>query len=162
MTSTDVVVGEFFVPGRARTKGSLKPILSRGARGKITVNLIEQTEHSKPWKLRMIAAIRKAYPSGVTYAAPVEVRAEFIFEREHETRSGVAGTRLRESSSGAWPVSIIWGDLDKLERNLLDALTQSGLIADDRLVVAMQTRKRFAEDGEAAGVRCLVLAVGDE
>lgn len=152
------------MPGRARTKGSLKPIISRGARGKLTVNLIEQTEHSKPWKLTMIAVIRHEIPGLAfhTYAGPVEVRAEFIFEREYETRGGVTGTKLRDSSAGAWPISIIWGDLDKFERNLLDALTQSGLIEDDRLVVAMQTRKRWARNGETAGVRCVVTAVSDD
>jgi Holliday junction resolvase RusA-like endonuclease len=154
------VIGEFFVAGRCRTKGSLKPIVSRGRGGKIVVNLAEQGEYSKPWKLHMIREIMRQcgaskYKPG--HAGAVEVRAEFLFERE----TGADG-KIKPSSDTPWPSSIVWGDVDKLERNLLDALTQSGLIEDDRLVVAIQSRKRWVADAtETAGVRCIVTALGD-
>jgi Holliday junction resolvase RusA-like endonuclease len=91
------------------------------------------------------------------HAGAVEVRAEFLFERE----TGADG-KIKPSSDTPWPSSIVWGDVDKLERNLLDALTQSGLIEDDRLVVAIQSRKRWVADAtETAGVRCIVTALGD-
>jgi hypothetical protein len=45
-----------------------------------------------------------------------------------------------------------------LRRNLLDALTQSGLLADDSQVVGGQTWKRFVWPGEDAGVEFVVVA----
>lgn len=155
------MVGEFFVAGRCRTKGSLKPIISRGRGGKVVVNLVEQTEHSKPWKLHMIREIQRQcgaskYKPG--YAGAVEVRAEFRFEPE---RSSAKPFALKPSSGTPWPTSIVWGDADKLLRNLLDALTQSGLIEDDRLVVSIISRKRWTSENEEAGVRCQVLSLGE-
>jgi Holliday junction resolvase RusA-like endonuclease len=152
------VVGEFFVPGRCRTKGSLK---ANGTTAGGRTRLVESTELSKPWKIKMIRAILRsrlaAGPLSVTYPEPVEVRCEFLFDRE----VGVRG-KINPSSATAWPISIIWGDLDKFLRNLLDALTQSRLIKDDSLVVSIRSRKRWTRDGEQQGVTCTVLAVGDE
>lgn len=127
------------------------------------VHLEESGEHSKPWKLKMIRVIReqivgpKTAPRVAPYPGPVEVRFEVRFDREYG-----ANGELKESSNTPWPTSIVWGDIDKLERNLLDALTQSGLIADDRLVVAKSGRKRWTRENEEAGIMCRVTMVDDE
>ena len=179
MTSTDVVVGEFFVPGRARTKGSLNPIVSRGPGGKLIVSMVESVADSKPWRLKIIKTICEqngwALPKIIRqrgkepryvfdhepFAGAIEVRFMVRFAREFVVLDGVTTEEWREASSGAWPISIIWGDGDKLERNLWDALTQSGLIEDDRLVVTWEGRKRFCREGQRQGLWCRIIAAPD-
>lgn len=126
------VIGRFFVAGRPRTKGSLTPQMSRGAGGKIRVHLVESGEYAVPWKRTMIAEIKRSGAAGAMhfgYAGPVEVSATFVFAQQQ----GV-GHEVWPSHRTPYPTAIDIGDLDKLLRNLLDALTQSGLIKDDSQV----------------------------
>ena len=141
-------------PGRPRTKGSLKPTHARLGGGRCKVGLREDGEYSVPWKNKMIAAIREQC-AVTAWPAPVEVHAFFRFEREGLVRQneGPSGELL------LWPAGRQYGDEDKLRRNLLDALTQSGLLADDSQVVGGQTWKRFVRPGEDAGVEFVVVGV---
>jgi Holliday junction resolvase RusA-like endonuclease len=120
------VIGRFFVAGRPRTKGSLTPQMSRGVGGKIRVHLVESGEYAVPWKRTMIAEIKRAGVGIVPYAGAVEVSATFVFAQQE----GVSH-EVWPSHRTLYPTAIDIGDLDKLLRNLLDALTQSGLIKDD-------------------------------
>jgi hypothetical protein len=156
------------VAGRARPKGSLKCL--GGAPGRKHV-MVEQVEGSKPWKLRMIAEIRREFGiepiyraakgarvvvgwktsrakgGGIwtPYAGAVEVTAVFLFERLR----GVGGEIL-PSHSTPWPIADDIGDTDKLCRNLGDALEQSGLIANDRNIVSWHAQKAWVtEEGGA-------------
>jgi Holliday junction resolvase RusA-like endonuclease len=83
------------------------------------------------------------------YAGPVEVRIAFTFERHGVT-----------AKASPWPtvnggVNAI-GDLDKLERNVLDALTDAAILADDSQVCVMSTRKQW---GPEAGVDVVLYAL---
>ena len=146
-----------WVPGRPRTKGSLKPMHKRGTNGaRCRVWLTEDGDFSVPWKKRMIDWIRASCVCE-RYAGAVEVHAFFRFERE-------------DGQDTPWPTGHQYGDEDKLRRNLLDALTQSALLADDALVVGGQTWKRFcrpiADDAgggfEEPGVSFVVLPAREQ
>lgn len=113
--------------------------------------MVEDNEHSTPWKNTMINAIRRQYgirrvvgKGGVTLGwvtvsgdqwEPMSglwaVRAEFLFAR-------MAGEAV-----GPYPASGGYGDLDKLTRNLGDALEQSGLIVNDREIVRWDVCKEW-------------------
>jgi len=162
--SDAVVVGRFAVAGRPRTKGSLTPQMSRGGGGKLRVHLVEKGEYSVPWKKTMIAAIRHemnlaapmmAIGLKPPYAGPVEVRALFLVDRTVGVNGEVWPSHRTER-----PTAEDIGDLDKFARNLLDALTQSKLIADDRLVTSLRTYKFWtpAELAGREGVYVTVLA----
>jgi Holliday junction resolvase RusA-like endonuclease len=160
------LIAELFVPGRPRTKGSLKPFPVRDGRGgmKITVH---DTPESEEWKRTMIRAIRQEYKikphvvgrkiTGFTpepYAGPVDVTAVFAFDRRQSVNGGAV-----ESQAGEYPTAEVVGDVDKLLRNLLDALTQSGLIADDRFVIWTSAVKLWTVPGSdyaTAGVSFVV------
>lgn len=136
------------VTGRPRTKGSLKPTHIKLGRGQCKVGLREDGEFSVPWKRRMMAAIRSQVECA-RYASPVEVHSFARFEREEQTEGVVLDS---------WPTGHQYGDEDKLRRNLLDALTQSALLADDALVVGGQNWKRWVSiDGEPPGIDFVVL-----
>jgi Holliday junction resolvase RusA-like endonuclease len=151
------IVGRFAVAGRPRTKGSLTPQISRNGKGQMRVHLVESGEYAVPWKKTMIYAIREQaleLDAGIFRAAfegPVEVRATFFYARTGPAAQGLGRPTLASGANAC-------GDLDKLERNLLDALTQSGLIKDDSLVVKIVSEKRWARPDGFEGVECLVLA----
>ena len=154
-------MGRFAVAGRPRTKGSLTPQMSRGGGGKLRVHLVESGEYSVPWKRTMIRAIRAQCMDTFRgsfvppHAGPVEVRALFLVDRT----VGVNG-EVWPSHQTERPTAEDIGDLDKFARNLLDALTQSRLIADDRLVTTLRTYKFWtpAELAGREGVYVTVLA----
>jgi Holliday junction resolvase RusA-like endonuclease len=129
------------VIGRPRTKGSLIPVHTKIAPGKCRVSLKESGEYSEAWKKTMIRAVRSQCEVA-RYAGAVRVDTFFRFARI-----------CLPDQSMAWPVrekgEFAHGDEDKLRRNALDALTQSGLIADDSLVVGGSTWKRYVQLDES-------------
>jgi len=180
VTTADVLVSEFFVPGRARTKGSLEPKATRARGGVVVVNMVESVKLSVPWKLKIIDVIcrehgwakpkvirqrgqkpRYVFDHEPRFTGPVEVRFEVRFEREHG--EDMHAYDITVGPESRWPILISYGDGDKLERNLWDALTQSGLITDDRMVVSWAGRKRFVRESngvkETAGLICRVTEV---
>ena len=151
-----------FVPGHARSKGSLKPVVDWRRR---KVWLEEQVTLSKPWRKTVQAAVvrevREKTPvlamgsDGIwkAYPGPVAVSLDFAFERP---KTGI-GAGLRFPVVAAGPNAI--GDLDKLIRNILDALqvqSGAGLITNDANVVGIHANKTYAQEGERAGVHILV------
>jgi hypothetical protein len=165
------VIARLFVAGRPRTKGSLKPIHIRGGKGRpCRVSLTEDHEQATVWKKTMIAAIAplarvpRRPQWDWPYAAPVEVHAFYRFEREQSqtmAARAAAGDVPVPSHDTDWPTAMDIGDEDKLRRNLLDALVQSRLLADDRLVVGGMNYKRWCLPSEQPGVAFVVVAAPD-
>lgn len=139
-----------FVPGRPRTKGSLKPVHIRMGAGRCRVSLTESGEYAIAWKKDMMAAIRAACVCE-RWPGAVKVDTFFRFEKLCEPdRDGSLPWPTRETGEYAH------GDEDKLRRNALDALTQSGLIFDDSLVVGGANWKRWTRESEPPGVLIIV------
>jgi Holliday junction resolvase RusA-like endonuclease len=140
------LLAAFHAAGRARTKGSLKVITPRGRKP----ILAEDHALSKPWRNRMVAAIRLSNPEvnradHVPYDKPVTVRATFVFERKGPSAQGLAWPVVNAGVNAS-------GDIDKLLRNLLDALKDARLIADDCLVVALTGVKAWPIGNQIPGV----------
>lgn len=162
-------VFEFDIAGRPYPKGSLKCLGAAGGKRGARHLLVEEVEGSRPWKLRMIAEVRKQAKimpvktvnkvtgwvrnvGGVPLSwEPIDeaiaVTAVFRFWPEMSKNGGAV-----PSSQGPYPSSDHFGDLDKLCRNLGDALEQSGLIRNDRLIVGWKATKVWCEADEAPGV----------
>jgi Holliday junction resolvase RusA-like endonuclease len=83
----------------------------------------------KPWRQNVAAAAREAY-QGERIEGPVLLVVEFGFLRPKSVK--------RE-----YPT--VKPDLDKLERALLDGITDSGLWRDDSQVVSMPSKKVYAD-----------------
>lgn len=142
------------VIGRPRTKGSLVPVHVKVAPGKCRVTLKESGEYSVAWKNEMIRAVLNQCEVA-RYPHAVVVDTFFRFER-----------LCLPDRAMPWPTrekgEFAHGDEDKLRRNALDALTQSGLIFDDALVIGGTTLKRFARNDEEPGVDIRVTPVNDQ
>lgn len=144
------LLAEVWIPGRPRSKGSLKVITPRGQKPR----LIEDHKHSKPWRQRMVNGFRLIAPlsrAELPYAGPVSVVATFVFERHGETSKTLPWPTLNAGVNAQ-------GDLDKLLRNLLDALQDAEVIADDAQVCEVITSKIW---GGEAGVRVSVFALDE-
>lgn len=132
-----------FVPGRPRTKGSMKCLGGRSH------NMVEQVTESKPWRDKIQRAIVREVRQRLAaegplldvplpYTGAVIVSAAFSYERP---ATGV-GVDLPYPTIEAGVNAN--GDVDKLFRNLLDALQGSGLIKNDAQVVQGLPSKRWA------------------
>lgn len=116
---TEVV--NFFVPGYPRTKGSLEVVRTPGAGRKSVVR--ESAKDSGTWR-RLVAEraradlARRGCHIGVVLPARVLVHVRFTF-------------------LGDDVLSQYIGDLDKLERNILDALQDARVYDNDRQAVIL-------------------------
>lgn len=132
-----------FVPGHPRSKGSLRCQGGRPGQHR----LVEQVALSKPWREEMQRAIvrevRTVLKPGVKHApheGPVRCVLTFFFE---QPATGV-------SKDLPFPVAANYGDLDKLTRNVLDALQGSGLIKNDSQVTSILCVKRWGAQAGAS------------
>lgn len=119
--------------GKPRPKGSLR-FLGKGRAAQ------EQVKGSVEWKDHCTKTIRlwmkrsaQSQVQGLSlwpWLEPVEVRLLFRFQARPGAREEPTERQI--------------GDLDKLVRNVLDALTQGGLIGDDSQVVRLLAEKCYS------------------
>jgi hypothetical protein len=136
-----------WVPGRARTKGSLEPF---GRRANGSVKLRESVTGSSDWRATMAEAVLRQLgarfePGGPVCAwealdEPVRVVLWVKLPRGRTRARAVAPDQLRD------------GDLDKYQRNAGDALVDAQVLADDSRIVEWWARKDWAATPEEAGV----------
>lgn len=129
----------FYVPGVPAPKGSLRHV----GNGR----LIEQVAASAPWRERVNAAAIDAAAEQRWFHNPHEpviVTIEFWVPKPKSVR------RL-------FPVTRGSGDIDKLCRNILDAISDTrkapGVIRDDSTAIDLHAQKRFTEDTMRSGAR---------
>lgn len=137
-----------FVPGsKPKPKGSLRHV----GRGR----MVEQVTGSKDWRTAVVAAcmaqvinnetgllariLKPGYPS----VAEVECELTFWFERPKSRPTG-------------GPCTGSTGDLDKLMRNIGDALQDAGVIKNDAQITRAVIAKEYAGDEELTGVSIVV------
>lgn len=138
---------EFFAAGIPATKGSMKAFV-RGKRAIVT----HDNARTKPWQGVVAHA---AHEAGVTpLEGPVAVELAFFFPRP----SGHLGSKGLKRSAPALPITRSSGDVDKLARSVLDALTGVAY-RDDSQVVQLVARKTFS-GLRGAGVRVVIESEG--
>lgn len=140
---------DLWVPGRPRTKGSLKDVGGIGANS----GRLADTPQSKAWRRKIVDTVipeiadatvvggrtrwklRGGWPKA---GVPIVVRCEFYYVKVGETDQ---------------PIGRQWGDLDKLLRNVFDALQDAKVYQDDAQVTQVQASKAY---GESEGARIVV------
>lgn len=104
--------------------------------------MIESSKKVKPWRedVRAECALAVITDAGdpLRFDGPIRVRLTFTLRKP----SSAPKTRI------TWPCKK--PDIDKLARSTLDAMTSSGLIADDARVVELFAAKRFPNEGQDA------------
>lgn len=162
----ETLLADFTVSGRPRTKGSLKAWCTKGPAHKIHVE--EEVADSKSWRALVAGECRRVQVNThghlLKYPGPVEVILLFTFRPEQSISGGTV-----PSQDTVWPTDIMIGDVDKLARNVLDALSAprkrdhalytSALYLDDSQVVALSVRKCWTDEHDA-GVHVKVRRAG--
>ena len=113
-----MIIITLFIPGAPKTKGSMRHI-GNG-------NMVESVAGSTEWKRIMTGLLKDAYRR--MYSAPYTGACSVISDAYLDCTE----ERLIEEGSG---------DTDKLQRNVMDALKDAGVYADDAQVVDQRLRK---------------------
>lgn len=129
-------------------QGSVSPIAYRRKNGKLGVNVFQKPE-LLAWRETVAEGARKSlngrtdipFPKGT----PVEVIIYFYLPRP-------------KTNKNKFPVGRV-GDIDKLERAMLDAFTGI-LYDDDSQVVALKGIKVYVREGEQPGVQFSARKIG--
>ena len=123
-----------FVAGHPRPKGSLEPQMVRNGAGRLTgkVRMVEASPEGPRWR-RTIAqhVVRLGW---TPILGPCWVTCIFWFDRPTDEPT---------EAQGEYPCTPYIGDIDKLVRNVLDALQDAKLYANDRQVVGLGNTSKF-------------------
>lgn len=128
--------------------------------------LIEMSKKVAPWRKAVHDAARNAIDTCDLFPGqpwqplegPIHASVTFFLTRpKSHWRTGRNAHLLRDNAP-ARPTSRAHGDIDKLIRSTLDALTQAGVIADDSLVVQLTTEKVWGLDGSGAEITVRAIA----
>jgi Holliday junction resolvase RusA-like endonuclease len=144
------VLALFRVPGRARTKGSLKAYCRKDRAH--TIRLQEEVEDSKKWRHHFAVHtqrhMRKTWGRLLKHDGPVEVRLLVWLAPDFSKAQGAAPDTVVPSHDTPFPTYIDQGDTDKFARNVDDALKDAGMITDDSRVVTLLVAKRWLPQGQ--------------
>lgn len=113
----------------------------QGSKTRTRYGMFEASKRVKPWReLVKQAAIRAGDDNSLLgpLRPPYRVDMWFFIQKPRTTRA-------------AHPVAPTVGDIEKLARAVNDALTDAGLIEDDRHIVTLRAEKAWAV-GEKPGV----------
>lgn len=136
------------VYGRPASQGS-KRLLGNGA-------MVESSKHLPTWRHDVTSAARDALGDVPPIEGPVRVTLTFSFDKPQS-----APKRKR-----TWPITRSSGDVDKLARAVLDALTSAGVWRDDSQVIELFVRKSFVNDKDdslgRSGALIMIIPIHDE
>jgi hypothetical protein len=156
-----VILTSFFRAGRPRTKGSLRAWCTKGRAHK--VHLEEETKDSSLWRAQMAKAAQvdhlERHGKLLNWGGPVGLVCHFLFMPTPEVLGGKLTGRAIPAHRTPFPTSIDLGDLDKLTRNLGDALEDAHVIENDRLIVSLGIRKTWCPPGQPPGVIVELVAI---
>lgn len=99
--------------------------------------MIESSKRVKPWR----EAVRDAVGDVVeTLDGPLTMHVVFT----------VSKPKMAPKNKRTYPITRYSGDIDKLLRSTLDALTDAGVIKDDSMVIDVRACKIFPGEGHLA------------
>lgn len=145
-----MIIVDVFVPGAAKTKGSME------IRNRATGAMKESVAGSSRWRALMAQAVRddiaRRQPPVTELRSPWPGAVSVTVEAYLTPPGSWWRDALKSISGFGWPIWNQAGDLDKIVRNVLDALGSTsrnpkyngGAIVDDNLVCRIIAEKRVA------------------
>lgn len=131
----------FIVWGQAAPKGSMKCI---GQRGKVKHVVVESDVVGSPkWRRKVAgqAAVHVQEQADKYQAVALELTYTIARPESHYGTGRNAGQL--KAGAPQYPTARSGGDIDKLERNILDALQEAGVLVDDAQVIEVSHHKRY-------------------
>ena len=133
---------QIWVPGRARTKGSL---YVRGHRANGSAILAEQVQGSKGWREQVVETVLRTLGATFAPAGPVVTWGPFTDAVAVRLAIWLPRPASGRGAVCPYPDPLRDGDLDKYQRNVGDALTDTQVIADDGQIIFWQAQKSWAD-----------------
>jgi hypothetical protein len=149
-----------WVAGAAKTKGSLSAQVAPGvtASGRRRVRMVESVVGSGAWRAATVQAVMAALGGAPSPDGPrLPCRP---WDRAVAVALCLWLPRPASVPADSWPTSRRTGDVDKLQRNIGDALVDVGLVADDSLIVTWRETKLWAPSPMQAGALIVVQPAG--
>ena len=143
---TLAITSGFFVEGEPKPKGSLRPVGRRGHK----VRMIEDIAGSSGWRARMAEAFASAHGNRPTITGGVFTITLFILPKFR-------------TSKRVWPILRSDYDIDKLARNVNDALVDARVLEDDsRIVWSAQGKLYPLHSTDPTGVYVCILPMDSD
>lgn len=111
--------------------------------------MLESSNRVRPWRQDVRFAALEERPPNWEMATPMSLELVFWFPRPASHYGSKNGISYLKASAPVEPMSARLGDIDKLSRAVLDALTGVAYL-DDRQVVELDARKAYLIGPEAA------------
>lgn len=143
--STKIVVD---VHGRPAPQGSKRAFVRNGR-----AIIVDDSANTRPWRTAVHTALVDALPADwQPLRGPIDVQIEFRMPRPkaHYRANG----ELKPTAPG-WAATV--PDIDKLLRSTIDAIVTAGVIADDRLIVSIDSLKTYAPGSPGARITVIDL-----
>jgi len=131
----------FTVWGTAAPQGS-KRHLGKGV-------MVESSTRLLPWRQDVRFAALEKRPPGWDMTTPMRIGLVFWFARPASHYGTKNGITYLKANAPAHPVSARLGDIDKLSRAVLDALTGVAYL-DDRQVIQLEATKAYIKEQDAS------------
>lgn len=146
----------FNVNGTPAPQGSKKGFATKkGGQYTGKVSMSESSKKVKPWRAAVADAAKVAIENVMTfddwepYAGPVRVTIRIRIQRpKHHYRTGRYSHLLRDNAPD---FVITTPDTDKVCRSTFDALTEAGVIIDDRIIAQLDASKVYCDRTDPAG-----------
>ena len=123
-----------FIPGIPASKGSYRPITGRSrTTGKPVTRLIPMDKKERPWRNHVRDTILNQKPPTIPPDSYVTVETTFYLPRP----------KTIHPSKRKHPT--VKPDIDKLQRALYDAITETHIWNDDCQITDVTSRKRYAD-----------------
>lgn len=107
--------------------------------------MVEASKRTRPWRENVRDAARTAIAldGWQRLDGPVQVEADFYFDRPRSHYGSGRNARVLRAAAPALPANRASGDVDKMLRACFDSLVDAGVVADDAQVVTVTARKRW-------------------
>jgi len=139
----------FIVYGTAAPQGSKRHI-GNGV-------MLESSKRLRPWRQDVRFAALEKRTSGWDMTKPIRLVLKFRFSRPQSHFVTKKGVSHLKPNAPAQPVSARLGDIDKLSRAVLDALTGVAYL-DDRQVIQLEASKGYLKEQDASPFTIIAIA----
>ena len=119
--------------------------------------MIESSNRVRPWRQDVRFAALEKRPPDWDMTKPMGLVLEFRFLRPQSHFVTKKGVSYLKPKAPAQPVSARLGDIDKLSRAVLDALTGIAY-QDDRQVIALEASKCYLDDDRSTPCTFIAIA----
>ena len=113
--------------------------------------MLESSKRLRPWRQDVRFAALEMRPPDWDMTKPMGLVLEFRFSRPQSHFGTKSGASYLKPKAPAQPVSARLGDIDKLSRAVLDALTGVAYL-DDRQVIQLEASKGYLKKQYASPV----------